>query len=84
MLNGKVFLARVKNPSARPALLAKLKKTDAEAVAELYLWCIARSPTEKESKIGVAFLADAGADRTGALQDLMWALLNSRDFLLAH
>ena len=41
-------------------------------------------PTEKELKLGLAFLTEAGADRTAALQDLMWALLNSRDFLLAH
>jgi hypothetical protein len=84
MINGKTFLNRVKNPAARPAILAKLKKTDAEIVTELYLWCIARSPTAKELKLGTEFLSEAGADRTAALQDLMWALLNSRDFLLAH
>ena len=84
MINGKTFLNRVKNPASRTSLLAKSKKTDAEIVIELYLWCIARTPTEKELKLGSEFLGEAGADRTTALQDLMWALLNSRDFLLAH
>lgn len=83
MINGKTFLNRVKNGAARPAALAKTKKTDTEVVTELYRWCLARSPSDKEVMVGLAYLADAGPDRTAALQDLMWALLNSRDFLLS-
>jgi hypothetical protein len=83
-LNGKSILGRVKNPSARPTLLLKGKPTDEQLVTDLYLWSLARTPTEKERKLGTAFLKDGAADRTAAAQDLMWALLNSKDFLLVH
>jgi len=84
MINGKSILARVKNPAARPAVLAKTKQTDVELVTQIYLWCLARTPTEKERLIAVGFLKEGVPDRTAAMQDLMWALVNSRDFLLSH
>ncbi|MBY0515080.1 MAG: DUF1553 domain-containing protein [Gemmataceae bacterium] len=83
-INGKSILGRVQNPNARPALLLKQKMTDEQLVTELYLWSLARNPTAKELKLGVEFVASHGPDRQAATQDLMWALLNSRDFLLVH
>jgi len=46
---------------------------------------LSRNPTAKELAVGVAFfkLSDA-KERPLAAQDLMWALLNSRDFLMVH
>ncbi len=83
-LNGKSILSRVKNPAARPALLTRAKTTDERMVIDLYLWTIARSPNAKELKLGLDYLKEGAADRTAAVQDLMWALLNSKDFLLVH
>jgi hypothetical protein len=83
-LNGKSILSRVKNPAARPAILLRDKKTDEQIVSELYLWTLARTPTEKELKLGLAFLKEGASDRTAAVQDFMWALLNSKDFLLVN
>lgn len=83
-LNGKSILARVKNPIARPALLMKQKLTDEQLVTELYLWSLARTPTATERQVGVQYLTGSESDKLSAVQDLMWALLNSRDFLLVH
>jgi hypothetical protein len=83
-INGKSILARVQNPGARPALLLKDKPTDEKIVTELYLWSLARSPNAKELKLGTDFLKSREKDRAAAVQDLMWALLNSRDFLLVN
>ena len=73
----------MRNPGARPALLMAKKLTDDELVKDIYLWSLARFPTEKERALGVEFLK-AGGDRTAGAQDLMWALLNSKDFLLVR
>ena len=62
----------------------KLKLSDKEVVTELYLWSLARNPNEKELQVGLNFLKTHAARRTEAVQDLFWALLNSRDFLLMH
>ncbi len=84
LLNGKSILGRVRNPAARPALLMREKLTDENLVVELYLWSVARHPSPRELAVGAEFVRTAGAQKDQAVQDLMWALLNSRDFLLAH
>jgi hypothetical protein len=82
LINGKSILGRVQDPAARPAVLLKQKLSDEELVTELYLWSLARHPRAEERKIGLAFLTSSGDRKVEAAQDLMWALLNSRDFLL--
>jgi hypothetical protein len=83
-INGKSILGRVQNPNARPALLLREKFTDEQLITELYLWSLARNPSAKEQKASLAHLKSYGAQRAEAVQDLMWALLNSKDFLLLH
>ncbi|MBM3995085.1 MAG: DUF1553 domain-containing protein [Planctomycetes bacterium] len=83
-LNGKSIQARVLNPNGRAMQLARQKLSDKEIVSELYLWAIARHPSGAELKIGEAYMQKAGAQRAEAVQDLLWALLNSRDFVLVH
>jgi len=83
LINGKSILGRVQNPNARPALLLKQKLSDRELVTELYLWSLARRPRPEEMQVSLDFLASYGERRAEAVQDLMWALLNSRDFLLS-
>ena len=84
-INGKSILGRVQNGGARPALLLAKKSTDDQLVMDIYLWSLARKPNAKELKLGVQFIAESGPmQRTAAAQDLMWALLNSKDFLLVH
>ncbi|MDB5306294.1 MAG: hypothetical protein JWO38_496 [Gemmataceae bacterium] len=83
-INGKSILGRVQNPGARPALLLAKKPTDDQLVTDLYLWSLARHPGDKELKLGIEFVKSYGDQKTAAAQDLMWALLNSKDFLLVH
>jgi hypothetical protein len=75
----------VQNPGGRPTQLLNQKLTGEALVTELYLWSLSRNPNADELKVGVEFLASYGADKQAdATQDLMWALLNSKDFLLVH
>ena len=83
-INGKSILGRVQNPAARPALLVAKKATDAQVVTDLFLWSLARPPTAKELVVGTDFFKTYGDQKLAAAQDLMWALLNSKDFLLVH
>lgn len=84
MINGNSILSRVSNPNGRPAQLLKQKLSDEERINELYLWTLARSASANERRVGVEFLASYGDKQLEALQDMMWALLNSKDFLLVH
>jgi hypothetical protein len=83
-LNGTSILGRVQSPAGRPAVLLRQKITDEQLVIELYLWSLARHPVAAELKLGLGFVKEYGPKRTEAAQDLMWALLNSKDFLLVR
>jgi hypothetical protein len=81
-INGKSILTRVMNPAARPSLLMKQKLPDDQLVESLYAWSLARRPSASEKDSGLKFLSSYGEQKTEAAQDLMWGLLNSRDFTL--
>ncbi len=58
-------------------------KSEADILVELYLRCLARPPTDEEMKELLAFVAES-PDKSVALQDLFWALLNSQEFVFNH
>jgi hypothetical protein len=56
---------------------------DAELLEELYLAALCRKPNPAEQAALVAYLRRA-RDRRSAWEDVVWALLNSKEFLLRH
>ncbi|MBP89440.1 MAG: hypothetical protein CMJ64_22475 [Planctomycetaceae bacterium] len=82
-INGKSILSRVTNGSGRVAQLLK-EADDGKLVRGLYLWSLARPPRGEEIELGKSFITSYGDKRAEAAQDLMWALLNSKDFMLVH
>ena len=83
-INGQSILSRVSSGSGRVTMLIKSEKDSAKVVERLYLWSLCRRPTAKEQEVAVKFFASYGAKRQEAAQDFMWALLNSREFMLVH
>jgi hypothetical protein len=55
----------------------------AAVVEELYLRCLSRLPTEEETTRLVAEIAGVDNKRQ-ALEDLFWALLNTKEFVFTH
>lgn len=65
-------------------LPARIAATDAEPsqiVEELYLSAYSRFPTEEELKIGVGLYENENSNRRLATEDLLWALLNTPEFV---
>ena len=56
---------------------------DAEAVEELFLATLSRFPTGDEARSALDHLRE-GPDRASALADVLWALINTREFVLNH
>ena len=83
-INGQSILSRVSSGTGRVTMLIKSEKDSAKVVERLYLWSLCRRPTAKEQEVAVKFFASYGAKRQEAAQDFMWALLNSREFMLVH
>ena len=74
---------KIASGDGRVAKLLKAKKSTAEAVDELYLAAYSRYPTTTERKKHVAYVVGQSSEAR-ALEDIVWALLNSREFLFNH
>jgi hypothetical protein len=66
-------------------LAADAKRDDAEKLRELYFRAFSRPPSEHELKVAQAHLAkfDAKAKQS-AFEDIVWALINTKEFLFNH
>jgi hypothetical protein len=67
----------------RVAKLVKDKKPVAEAVDELYLTALGRRPTAEEAKRTAEHVAKQASVQQG-LEDVLWAILNSKEFMFNH
>jgi Protein of unknown function (DUF1553)/Protein of unknown function (DUF1549)/Bacterial Ig-like domain (group 2) len=83
LLNSTDVQAKVSAPAGRLARLLKEQRSDEAMVEELYLLALARPPSADEGKKVLAYLRDQ-TDRKAALQDVLWALLNTKEFLFNH
>ncbi len=81
LMNSPDLYEKVTSDSGVAARLAKSEKPPAEIVQELYLSVYSRFPDEEELKIGVGLYENEGADRRKSTEDLLWALLNTPEFV---
>jgi len=82
LLNGDTVNAKIQQGGI-PKRLIDAKTSPADALSELYLRCLSRRPTPAElEKLQPNF--GPGANQALALEDVFWALLNSREFLFNH
>jgi hypothetical protein len=85
LMNSKKLQDRLIDEKGRAVRLAKSALTPGQIVEELYLAAFSRLPTSEEEQI--AANAIAGADKAGkqqVIEDVMWALLNSAEFVFNH
>jgi hypothetical protein len=66
-----------------PRLAKKMPGETDALIKEAFLRTLGREPTAREVERGAAHLAEVGNAIEG-FQELLWALLNSREFLTNH
>lgn len=81
LMNAPKLHAKVTNDKGRIARLAASKTPSTEIVEELYLLAYSRRPNQDEVKFGTGLIDQAGKERRQAIEDLLWALLNTPEFL---
>ena len=84
IMNSEQLSKRLAHKDGRAASLAESKLTPNEIVEEIYLSLYARFPSEKEKTIALSVFSEEGASRKTAAEDLIWALLNTPEFVLNH
>jgi hypothetical protein len=84
MMNGEIINRKLTQADARLSnLLKDPRLTDATLVERLYLITFNRHPTTAEAASAESLLSEV-PDRRQAAQDLLWGLMNSKEFLFNH
>lgn len=83
MINGPVVHNKLRDGNSRVAQMLAQNKTDPEIIETLYLAAVARKPNSEELAAATAHIA-ASQDRKLALEDIGWAILNTKEFLFQH
>lgn len=82
-LNGDVLANKIADGNGRIAQLLKENKSEDEIVSQLYLATLCRNPSEAERETAKKYLAQSPSPRE-FYEDLMWALINSKQFLFVR
>lgn len=81
LMNATQLHAKLTSDAGRVSELAASNRTPPEIVEELYLLTYSRVPTESERLVGVQWFAKKDTTRRQATEDLLWALLNTPEFV---
>ncbi len=82
-LNGDILAKKISDRQGRVARLVADNKSHEEIVTELYFVTLCRPPSEAELAASREFLA-ASPSPTECYEDLLWALVNSKQFLFVR
>jgi len=83
LINGETLHQKITSPEGN--LPKWLAKSDERVLEYVFLATVSRRPRTKERDAVVARLRELGtAARTAVFQDVLWALMNSKEFLYVH
>jgi len=95
LINSNEMKSKLASGTGRAAKLAKDTRPPEEKITELYLAAYARKPTPAELKTALDYLNESLTDAAGKpinpktaasknFQDLIWAMMNTKEFLFNH
>ena len=86
LMNSEVLQGKLSStePGGRVQRLAAGNSAPAEVVTELYLACYGRPPDEEEMCLATSAFSADPAGRRQAIEDVLWALFNSAEFVFNH
>ncbi len=83
LMTDPTLLAKFNEPTGRLQALLKSNKTDEEVLEELFLATLTRLPNARDRKSFADHRQLVGSRREAVI-DTMWALINTREFILNH
>lgn len=81
LMNSNTLARKVASDGSRAHELAQSQLTHAQIVEELYLSLYARRPSADELKEAASIFDEPDVNRRRATEDLMWALINTPEFV---
>jgi hypothetical protein len=83
LINDQEVRGKLNDPNGRLPQLLKTMTDDREVIIELYLTALSRFPAEKELELQLQYVEKAD-DRASGMKDVLWTLLNVREFVFNH
>ena len=83
LLNSKGIQEKLSAPAGRAAQLAKDPRPVESRISDLFVMAYGRPPETEETAKATQYLA-AKKGEAGAWEDMVWALLNTKEFLFNH
>lgn len=85
LLNSSEVQNKISSGSGRAAMLANQKdRPHADRIQELYRWVYSREPDPEETEIALAHIEKHKDNVKIAYEDILWALINTKEFLFNH
>jgi hypothetical protein len=84
LMNSNRLQGKIGGVDGRARKLAESKLDDQEIISELYLAAYSRFPTPVETGLAMKAFSEQDATRKSATEDVLWALLNSAEFVFNH
>ena len=84
LLNSPEIMAKVQHRHGKARQLANSDLTCDAIIDELYLCMLSRLPSSDERSLMLQAFDGIDADRLAAVEDVQWALLNSKEFIFNH
>jgi hypothetical protein len=81
LMNSPEILSKIQSASGRARRLADSEKPAKALIEELYLSTLSRFPQSAETAALRKSFSELADGRRAAVEDLLWALINSREFL---
>ncbi len=82
LLNAPEIFEKISHRNGHVRKIAKSELPPAELIDDLYLRTLSRFPTSAEKELMLRAFIET--DRRAAAEDVLWALLNSREFVFNH
>jgi hypothetical protein len=83
LVNDEEILNKLNDPKGRIPQLLKSTEDNRQVIQELYLAALSRFPTDDEIRIQADHVQQAASRETG-MRDVLWSLLNVREFIFNH
>ena len=84
LMNGERLQDRLGRTDSRLSKLAKSGLPEPELIRQLYLAAYSRLPKAQELQTTLRYLSRPGQTREQALEDILWSLINSAEFVFNH
>jgi hypothetical protein len=81
LLNSDEVQGKLSRGGGRADTLAKDPRSDAEKIGELFLWAFAHKPTAAQLDAALAHVNKHAQNKKLAYENILWALLNTKEFV---